>query len=92
MGQPTAFDGMMREICVEMGFCGSVVDEQPRHVTDFIPKTGQVSADQFVLWVLKAEGMSNLGVYNEHYESLKAVFLKHMKGDTVDAQTLAFGK
>lgn len=92
MGRPTAFDGMMHEICVGMGFCGSIVDNQPCHITDFIPKTGQVSADQFVLWVLRAEGMSDLGSQNEYYESLKAVFLKHMKADNVDAQTLAFGK
>ena len=48
MARPNKFDGMLHEYCVILGFCGSVRDCKPLHVTDFIPETGQVSADEFV--------------------------------------------
>lgn len=85
MTKPTIFDGMINEVCVKMGFCGSVVDGEPRHVTDFIPKTGPVSAEQFASWVLIAEGMSP-EQERGFWHSLKAVFVKHMKADVVDAK------
>jgi hypothetical protein len=40
MGRPNAFDGMMDEFCLGLGFCGCVKDGKPLHVTDFIPETG----------------------------------------------------
>ena len=50
MGRPNKFDGLLEEICVTWGFCGST-----KHVTHYIPDHGQVTANQFATWVLLAE-------------------------------------
>jgi hypothetical protein len=47
MGYPNALDGMMHEFCVRLGWCGCIRDGKPLHVSDFIPATGPVSADEF---------------------------------------------
>ncbi len=78
---------MMHDICVGMGFCGDIIDGKPSHVIDYIPKSGVVHADQFASWVLEAEGMpSQAG--DPFWDDLRAVFVKHMKGETVDADVL----
>lgn len=87
MTKPTIFDGMLNEVCEKMGFCGSVVDGEARHVTDFIPKTGTVSAEQFASWVLIAEGMSP-ELERAFRQDLKSVFVEHMKADVVDTEHL----
>jgi hypothetical protein len=56
MRRPTKFDGMMREFCVGLGWCGGMKDGKPVLVTDFIPDTGAVSADQLVEWLMVADG------------------------------------
>jgi len=92
MPKPTKFDGMMHEICVDLGFCGGVVDGDWHHVTQYIPEKGQVSADEFVTWVLLAEGFRP----DEDREArrwkheLKAVFIKHMKQESVDAKEFVY--
>lgn len=80
---------MMHELCVGLGFCGGIVDGEPRHVTDYIPKQGEVSADEFVYWLLLAEGFDPQ-LENSWKKELKAVFVKHMKSETVDAKQLAY--
>ena len=81
----------MHELCVGLGFCGSVVDGKPRHVTDYIPDEGIVTADQFVDWLLVAEGFDP---YERSSEvkcwklELKSVFIRHMKSETVDAKEI----
>jgi hypothetical protein len=92
MGRPNAFDGMMHEYCVGMGYCGGVHDGKPLHVTDFIPETGPVSAIQFVRWLLTAESGVDPGELDTSRASfgfrLAAVFIKHMGADVVDASRL----
>lgn len=62
------------------------MDGEPRYVTDYVPKQGQVSADDFVVWLLLAEGFRP----DEDKEArrwkreLKAVFVKHMQSEYVD--------
>ena len=90
MGRPTKFDGMMHEVCVGMGFCGSVVNGQPRHVIDYIPNSGTVAADQFASWLLEAEGMPS-EPSEAFWSDLRAIFVKHMGHETVDAQDLKGG-
>jgi hypothetical protein len=87
MGRPNAFDGMMYEFCSGLGYCGSVKDGEPLHVTDFIPETGPVSADQFVRWLLEAEGFEP-DEFDIRIRELSAVFIKHMGADVVDASRL----
>jgi hypothetical protein len=57
MGRPNAFDGMIHEFCVTPGWCGGVKNGKPLHVSDVIPETGRVSADEFARWLIKADGL-----------------------------------
>ena len=93
MGRPNAFDGMMHEFCVGLGFCGCVKDGKPLHISDFIPETGLVSADEFVRWLIMADGLdpdqpSATEIRRRWIPQLKAVFVKHMGADVVDASNL----
>ena len=90
MGRPTKFDGMMHDVCVGMGFCGGVVDGEPRHVVDYIPASGVVTADQFASWVLEAEGMSSKKG-DPFWSDLRAVFVKHMGSEAIGAEALKGG-
>lgn len=91
MSDKAGFDALMHDVCVGWGYCGGVVDGEPLHVTMFIPETGIVSADQFVDWVFRADGMdpaAEPGRWQPHKDAIKAAFIKHMGGEAVDARTL----
>jgi len=91
MGRPNAFDGMMYELIVGLAWdCRSIKNGKPLSVTDFIPETGPVSADQFARWVIMAEGLDP-HQYRRRIPQLKAVFVKHMGADVVDASRLRSG-
>ena len=87
MGRPTKFDGMMHDVCVGLGFCGDVIDGTLRHIVDYIPESGSVSADQFSSWVLAAEGMPS-EVGDPFWSEIRAVFVRHMNAEIIDAETL----
>jgi len=94
MGRPNAFDGMLDEFCVKLGWCGCVKNGKPLYVTDFIPETGPVSADQFARWLIMADGLDVDQPASEircSIHRLKAVFVKHMGADVVDASRLRSG-
>ena len=94
MSRPNAFDGMMHEFCVRLGWCGCVKDGRPLHVTDFIPETGPVSADEFAKWLIMADGLDPDQLSPEirrWLPQLKAVFIKHMGADIIDASKLRSG-
>jgi hypothetical protein len=94
MGRPNAFDGMLDEVCVKLGWCGCVKNGKSLHVIDFIPETGPVSADQFARWLIMADGLDADQLTSEIRRSihrLKAVFVKHMGADVVDASSLRSG-
>lgn len=89
MEQKTPYEALQHEVCVGLGFCGSVVDGEPLHVDKFIPDQGTVSADQFVDWVFKAEGWDPTeNDALKHRASLRSAFVKHMGAEAVDAQIL----
>lgn len=88
MGRPNAFDGMMHEFCVKLGWCGSVKDGKPLHVSEFIPETGPVSADEFARWLIMAEGLDPDQHNASALRQLRAVFVKHVGADVVDANRL----
>jgi hypothetical protein len=91
MGRPNKFDGMMYELIVGLAWdCRSIKNGTPLLVTDFIPETGPVSADQFARWVIMAEGRDPYQ-YRRQIPKLKAVFVKHMGADVVDASRLRSG-
>jgi hypothetical protein len=64
-------------------------DGKPLHVTDFIPETGPVSADEFARWLIMADGHDSYAAEISRWmPQLKAVFVKHMGADVVDASNL----
>ncbi len=89
MDRNPAYDALLNEVCVGLGFCGSDANGEPLHVDQFIPAGGPVSADQFVNWVFRAEGMDP---YEEdalkHAHSLREAFVRHMGVEVVDAVVL----
>ncbi len=87
----TGYDALMQEVCVDQGWCGSVVNGKPMHVDFFIPDEGFVTADQFVDWLFMAEGLdpeARPEYYAAHKKSLRAAFVRHMGNDVVEAGTL----
>jgi hypothetical protein len=82
------FDALMHDVCVGHGYCGGLIDGRPAHVTDFIPATGPVSADQFVAWLAQAEGPDAGPMPETHRANLRAMFVRHMGAETADAAAL----
>ena len=79
----------MHEYCVTQGWCGGIVDGEPKHVTDFIPAHGMVTADEFVGWLLAAEGIDeNVSRYSAWKRKLVPIFIKHMGSYIVDVSKL----
>lgn len=89
MDRNTPYDALLHEICVGLGFCGSVANGEALHVDQFIPESGPVSADQFVNWVFRAEGMDPEGDDAlKHAQSVREAFVRHMGANVVDAVIL----
>lgn len=87
------FDALMTAVCDGMGYCGGVADDKPAHVTHFIPTSGEVTADQFVEWVLRAEGVDAALAQpkrHPHWNDLRRLFVKHMGAETVPASWLSW--
>jgi hypothetical protein len=85
------YENLMHEVCVEKGWCGGVVDGKPTHVDDFIPESGRVTAEQFVDWLFRADGMDpfvELEKWQKHKDGLTDAFIRHMGADVVDASML----
>lgn len=79
---------LLHEVCVGYGYCGCMKDGKPVHVDDFIPSEGPVSADQFVEWVLLADGRNpGLGL-DAHKRAIRAAFVTHIGADVIDAKLL----
>ena len=91
MTEKTGYDALMHRICVGLGFCGSVKDGKPIHVSDFIPDAGIVAADQFVEWVFLAENMNPTSECDRMQGlkgAIRAAFVEHMGGELVEAKQL----
>lgn len=84
------FDRLMRAICVGYGYCGSLHDGSPSHVTDFIPADGTVTADEFVDWVLLADHEPTHGDPRRMVmrERLRICFIGYLGSSVVDAKKL----
>ncbi|MBX7496528.1 hypothetical protein K3172_11740 [Qipengyuania sp. 6B39] len=89
-GNPS-YNALQKEVCVECGWCGGIVDGKPSHVDNFIPEAGPVSADQFVDWLFIAEGMDpseDSDRWQVHKDHLRAPFIRHIGAEIVDASML----
>lgn len=88
-----SFHALMTEVCVEQGWCGSVVNDRPMHVTDFLPDKGMVTVDQFVGWLFEADGVApneDLPKWQRHIDGLRDAFIRHMGSSCVDVEHLAW--
>ncbi len=87
------FEELMHFCCVDMGFCGCIKNNEPLHVTNFIPSTGPIHVDQFVEWIFLADDM-NPNIENErwgkHKQEIREHFIKIMGSETVDARLLQY--
>lgn len=93
MTDRTPFDALMYEVCVERGWCGAIVNDRPMHVTQFLPKNGSVTADQFVGWLFEADGVDpdeDRVKWQIHIDGLREAFIRHMGGVVVDVKGLAW--
>lgn len=88
MKRSSGYNTLMGEVCTDMGFCGGVVNGRPLHVDMFVPASGPVTADQFVAWLLEAEGMTRLDEVKRHKAALRTAFVRHMGSEVVDAAML----
>lgn len=91
MSSDTAFDALMHEICVERGWCGGIVDGQPLHVTDLLPESGTVTAQQFAEWVFAADDVDpkeDPAKWQKHLDGLRDAFVRHLGGDLVGVERL----
>jgi hypothetical protein len=91
MGRPNAFDGMMHQFCAKLGWCGAMRDGKPLHVSDFVPETGPVTADEFARWLVMADGLNPDQLSRSQLGELAEVFVKHMGASIVDASELRSG-
>ena len=90
MPKPTKFDGMMHDYG-KKGWLGWTVDGKRFHVTDFIPDKGLVNANQFVSWLIEAEGFESGDPRINDIKlrkTLVEVFIKHMGTNEIDASFL----
>ena len=76
---------LVRCVCVDYGFCGCIIDGKPSHVSDFIPKSGSVTAKQFAEWTMQADGFKPKSPETqERFRNyLIEAFQKHMGADVV---------
>jgi hypothetical protein len=81
------YDALMHEVCVGLGFCGTVKRGKPLHVDLFIPPRGMVTADQFAEWLVLADNM-NPSECTDLMPLIRAAFVRHMGGEVVDAKKL----
>lgn len=85
----TAYSKLLNEVCVRLGFCGSVVDNQPLNVDQFLPKSGSISSEAFAIALFKAEGWDPEGPgAHEFGPAVREAFDRHMGNAAVDAELL----
>ena len=81
------FDQLVRDACVIYGNCG----DGDIHIRNLLPKSGELTADEFARLMLKAERMSewrNGQQYRDNYDWCAARFRQVMGADLIDARAL----
>jgi hypothetical protein len=78
----------MQEVCVELGYCGTIKEGKVSHVDFYVPSQGQVSADEFVEWVILAENLNPKTTPLSQKNAIKIAFVRHMGSYVVDATRL----
>jgi hypothetical protein len=81
----TAYEKLLEEVCVRLGFCGSVVDSRPMHVDEFLPHEGVVTSDEFANALFKAEGWDPDGSEARKFRSsVRDAFVRNMGGTRME--------
>ena len=81
------FDQLVRDACVIYGNCGS----GDIHIRDLLPRSGELTAEEFARLMLKAEKMSESRYgqqYRDNHDWCAARFRHAMGADCVDAGAL----
>ena len=85
------FDALLHEVCVDHGWCGGLVGDKSMYVTDLLPKSGEVTADQFVSLLFQADGVDpaeDQTKWQPHLCKLREIFIRHMGSEKVSAELL----
>ncbi|QNN65258.1 hypothetical protein H9L12_00995 [Sphingomonas rhizophila] len=82
---PTPLQMLLWDICVNGGWCGGLVDGKMTHVYDLWPDTGIVSAHDFALMVVKADGDEKWEGAARHIPWLEDTFEKHLGASSISA-------
>lgn len=81
----SAYDKLLEEVCVHLGFCGTVVDGQPLHVDQFLPQSSILTDEAFADALFKAEGWDPAGSEARTFRSsVREAFVRHMGGCEMD--------
>lgn len=86
---PTPCQKLMWAICVEGGWCGGIVDDEPTTVRDLLPASGEITAREFAELAMKADGWPASEPFAEsHLHWLEAKFVEHLGSASVDVELL----
>lgn len=85
-----AYDKLLKDICIRLGFCGSVVGGQPMQVDQFLSQSGTLTDEDFADAVFKAEGLDPDSLEARRFRpSVRDAFVWHMGGTEVDASLVS---
>lgn len=82
---------LLWHICVDLGFCGGLVDGEPTYVADLIPASGLISAESFANLAIRADGSDpsrDDAKTRGWREKLEAKFIEHLGSPVVPVETL----
>jgi len=93
MAKPNKYDGLIYELCVGLGWCGWSENGERRHINDYIPSEGFVTADQFAVWVVEADFCDPVSpdAIRRWLPRIKEAFIKHMGAEKVHVSEMASG-
>lgn len=73
------YDKLLEDVCARLGFCGSVVDDQPLHVDNFLPQSGGLTHEEFADALFRAEGWDPAGSEAQRFRpAVREAFIRHM--------------
>jgi hypothetical protein len=80
-----AYEKLLEDVCVRLGFCGSVVDDQSLHVDQFLPQSGALTDEGFADALFKAEGWATDSSEARTFRSsVRDAFIRHMGSSEID--------
>jgi hypothetical protein len=86
---PSPRDRLSWDICVNGGWCGGIVDNIPATFEDLLPEVGSITAEDFAILVVEADGWpEGEPMLEKHLRWLEAKFTEHLGAREVDAEVL----